>query len=213
MIVHYYGFEGTGVQVARLPRFVSSPFDVKIAPGTAWELQGPNGGGKTTFLKTLLGLIPLFKGTFYSHGHPLDLEDPDHRRQLSYVGHGEGLSPSRFVEAELKQGIRLAQASFCPKTFQEKVDLFHLRPLLKTPCAYLSKGQRQRVILCRVALSNRACWLLDEPLHPLDPNGKAAFERALAQHLAQGGSAILSTPHTSQTMLSLTPLSLYPNRH
>lgn len=200
-----YAFSGVGIQVAWPPRFTSAPLDIEMTPGTAWTLQAPNGGGKTTFLKTLLGLIPPFKGQFYQGKNPLDLEDPSHRRQLAYLGHGDSVPPESLVDHCLRQGIAMAQANPSDSLFQEMEALFQLTPLLKVPCGYLSRGQRQRVMLCRVALSGRSCWLLDEPLHHLDSQGKEAFQRALDQHLSQGGSAILTSPHGQISRLKLVP--------
>jgi heme exporter protein A len=57
----------------------------------------------------------------------------------------------------------------------------------------LSAGQRRRVALARVVLSQAPLWLLDEPLNALDAPAQAAFRTALQQHLAAGGLAVAAT--------------------
>ena len=64
----------------------------------------------------------------------------------------------------------------------------------------LSAGQRKRAALARLAASNRALWLLDEPFANLDAPGMALVERLLSRHLAGGGSAML----TSHGVLPIT---------
>jgi heme exporter protein A len=72
------------------------------------------------------------------------------------------------------------------------------------PARHLSLGQRRRMGLARVALSQRALWLLDEPGTGLDDAGVRWLESLLADHLGQGGSAVL----TSHQTLRLPPSAL-----
>jgi heme exporter protein A len=70
---------------------------------------------------------------------------------------------------------------------------FDLANLAARPVRSLSAGQRRRVALARVMLSQAPLWLLDEPLNALDAPAQAAFRLALQNHLAAGGLAIAST--------------------
>jgi heme exporter protein A len=61
------------------------------------------------------------------------------------------------------------------------------------PVQYLSAGQKKRLALARLKLSNRSVWLLDEPFAALDAAGKKLVEQMLAEHCATGGIAIIAT--------------------
>jgi heme exporter protein A len=58
---------------------------------------------------------------------------------------------------------------------------------------HLSQGQRRRLVLSRVQLSERPVWLLDEPLADLDANGEQALAQCLSLHAGQGGLAVVTT--------------------
>ncbi len=189
-----YAFEGESVQLAHLPRFVSKIFNFKVEPGKILAVQASNGGGKSTFLKTLVGRLPPLGGHFWSGATALSLESPWHRRQLAFVGHKSALRLQESVKQQLEEGIVLYQASPSAAALAKALEQFDLAPLLQLPCGVLSQGQRQRLMLCRVHLSGRPCWLLDEPLHHLDAQGISAFQNSLKSHLEQGGSAVLTSP-------------------
>ena len=61
------------------------------------------------------------------------------------------------------------------------------------PCRYLSAGQRRRLALARLLLSQRPLWLLDEPFAALDSAGKALIARLIAMHCGQGGIVLAAT--------------------
>lgn len=61
------------------------------------------------------------------------------------------------------------------------------------PCYQLSAGQQRRVALARLYGSSARLWILDEPFTAVDKAGVAALEMRLTEHLAQGGSVILTT--------------------
>ena len=61
------------------------------------------------------------------------------------------------------------------------------------PCRYLSAGQRRRLALARLLLSQRPLWLLDEPFAALDVHGKGLVARLIALHCGQGGIVLAAT--------------------
>ncbi|MGL5720202.1 MAG: ABC transporter ATP-binding protein [Alphaproteobacteria bacterium] len=189
-----YAFEGKNVQLARLPRFVSKIFNFKIEPGEILAVQASNGGGKSTFLKTLMGGLRPLGGHFLAGATALSLESPWHRRQLAFVGHKSALRLQESVQQQVEEGVALYQSSPSAALFAKAFEQFDLASLLQLPCGVLSQGQRQRLMLCRIHLSGRPCWLLDEPLHHLDAQGIAVFRNSLKSHLEQGGSAVLTSP-------------------
>ena len=61
------------------------------------------------------------------------------------------------------------------------------------PCRYLSAGQKRRLALARLLVSNRPLWLLDEPFAALDTSGQALVAQLMALHCGQGGIVIAAT--------------------
>ena len=73
------------------------------------------------------------------------------------------------------------------------MEAFGLVPLANLPGQYLSAGQKRRLGLARLRLSNRPLWLLDEPLAALDSAGKALLAGTVTAHCAGGGIVLAAT--------------------
>jgi hypothetical protein len=76
---------------------------------------------------------------------------------------------------------------------------FGLEDLLDVPVRYLSTGQRKRAALARVAASQAAIWLLDEPLNGLDTQWAAVAQERIAAHLAGGGAVVIACTSRSRS--------------
>ena len=73
------------------------------------------------------------------------------------------------------------------------LERFDLRSLSHRPVQALSRGQKQRLALCQVSVSEAVLWLLDEPLTALDARGITVVLDQFSEHVKQGGSVVLST--------------------
>ena len=86
-----------------------------------------------------------------------------------------------------------------------------LQILRDRPAQTLSAGQRRRLGLARLVLSDRPIWLLDEPTVSLDAASVALFRNILARHLERGGSALLAT-HIDLGLVDVDTLDLISYR-
>ena len=68
-----------------------------------------------------------------------------------------------------------------------------LNHIADVPCQYLSSGQRKRLAIARLRLTDRPLWLLDEPFASLDTSGKFLVRNLIAAHCAAGGIAVVAT--------------------
>jgi heme exporter protein A len=84
---------------------------------------------------------------------------------------------------------------------------FGLEDLLDVPVRYLSTGQRKRAALARVAASQAAIWLLDEPLNGLDTQWAAVAQERIAAHLAGGGAVVIAS-HQPLALAGVRQLAL-----
>ncbi|MFZ5493336.1 MAG: cytochrome c biogenesis heme-transporting ATPase CcmA [Pseudomonadota bacterium] len=157
--------------------------------GEALRVAGPNGAGKTTLLRILCGLTEPARGAVCWDGTPIaDLGD-DYRARLGFLGHQEG----HFGDLTAHENLALAGA---PVTAADITAVLHrvgLSALARQPARQLSQGQRRRLGLGRLLLRPSTLWVLDEPLTGLDRAGVELVSHLLAEHLADGGLAVLTT--------------------
>lgn len=134
-------------------------------------LMGRNGVGKTTLLKTLMGLIPVEAGRILFFGEDITRTAPDQRarRGLGYVPQGRGIFPHLTVRENLLLGLESRPGRLRPAEIQaqleEQLQLFPmLRRVLHRPGGTLSGGQQQQLAIARALMGRPRCLLLDELL-------------------------------------------------
>jgi heme exporter protein A len=156
-------------------------------------LTGRNGSGKTTLLRALALLVRPDAGTIRWQGADIRAEPETWRGRLAWLGHLDGLKGDLSVRENLLAAERLRGAPPAEDRLDSALAVFDLASLATRPVRSLSAGQRRRVALARVVLSQAPLWLLDEPLNALDALAQTAFRLALETHLAAGGLAIAAT--------------------
>ncbi len=176
-----------------------------LAPGTALLLRGPNGSGKSTLLRALLGLTSTDSGRLRYGDTAFEPRSGRLRSHAIYLGHASGMKPELPANRALAFAAELDGSPHDADALAEVMAGHGLARRATLACRQLSQGQRQRLALGRLALgrlppggpaagagSGRPLWLLDEPQTALDTDGLTLFDRLLAGHLADGGSAIIA---------------------
>ncbi len=165
-----------------------------LAPGEALVLRGPNGAGKTTLLRTLAGLQPPLEGRIEA---PAD--------SVVYAGHADGIKPALSVAENLSFWAQV----FGGKEISHALTAYELTPLRDRPAGFLSAGQKRRLGLARLMVTDRPIWVLDEPTVSLDARAVEMFAAVIRAHLAGGGIAVLATHIdlglTEAAVLDVTP--------
>ena len=135
-------------------------------------MVGPNGGGKTTLLRLILGLLKPARGTVRVFGRP----PAEVRRRIGYMPQHAQLDPQFPVRAlDVVLMGRLSARRFGPMPGVDKararaaLDEVGLTAYAKRPFAALSGGQRQRVLIARALACAPELLLMDEPTANLDP--------------------------------------------
>lgn len=182
-------FHGHQLTCQRGARVVFRDLDFALDPGGALILRGPNGAGKSTLLRLMAGLLAPSGGTLSWGGKPID---PDgHRTRLRYVGHLDGLKPALTPREDLAFWARFEGGE--PRSADRALERFDLGALARSPIRFLSAGQRRRVALARLLLSERALWLLDEPTLALDETASTILSTIIATHRSRRGMVVIAT--------------------
>ncbi len=148
-------------------------------------LIGPNGGGKTTLLKVLLGLLPITKGTVRIFGHPVK----EGRKYIGYVPQAVNFDREFPINVwEVARMGRLGQRGLFHRYTAEDNEIVadalrkvHLWELRDAPIAELSGGQRQRVYIARALATRPKILLLDEPTASVDPQTRTTIYELLRE--------------------------------
>ena len=167
-----------GVTCARGGRRLFEGLSLALAPGEAAVVTGPNGAGKSSLLRLTAGLLRPAEGRVEAVSAAL-------------LAEAAALDSETSVRANLRFWGRLDGVT--PAAVETALDAMALRPLADAPVRLLSTGQRRRAALARVLASGRRLWLLDEPANGLDTDSVALLERAIVEHRAGGGAAVVAT--------------------
>ncbi len=155
----------------------------RVKPGELLGVIGPNGGGKTTLLRSLLGLVPGTRGQVLLHGQRVTAR----RQRLAYVPQQAQVDwdyPLTVAElvamgaAPRAAWWRRADAAL-PARLAQALVAVDLTALAATPVSRLSGGQRQRAMLARALMADAALVLLDEPFAGVDLASQALIWRVL----------------------------------
>src|SRR5579871_3504495 len=165
------------------------------ASGQVMTLEGPNGAGKSSALRIIAGLLPQAAGEVrlqMTAGYAIT--DSDERARLvGWMGHTDGVKAQLTVTENARYFADLYGARI---DLAGVLDHVGLKRLGAIPAQYLSAGQRRRLGLARLILSNRPLWLLDEPLSSLDAAGRRVAAELIGEHCDDGGIAIVATHET-----------------
>lgn len=193
-------FEGVGVRLGGRPIVHGATFEIRPAERTAF--LGPNGGGKTTLMRVLLGLLEPDEGrvVFLEDGREIA------RPRVGYLSQRSTLDANAPVSGEDLVALTLAPApgfsGLGGARAEARVALS--RAGLATdkqslPVGRLSGGQRQRVLLARALAGSPPVLVLDEPDTALDAEGLATLRRLVAEEVAAGRTVVYVT-HDSDAM-------------
>ena len=168
----YLTAKGIGVRFST--RTIIESIDFSVKKGEFWSILGPNGSGKTTFLKTIGGWLPYFKGEVFLQGEPLKtMERKKVARKIGMVSVEEG-NNSFTVEETVFMGRFSHLGRFASvqaediekvKNAMQQVGVYDKRSRLMNQ---LSQGERQKVWVARALAQDVDLLLMDEPTSHLD---------------------------------------------
>ena len=179
---------------------------LSLKNGQSISLIGPNGSGKTTFIKSLLGLVVADKGTIVFDGTNI-VGNSDYRSKIGYMPQ-IGRFPENIRIEQLFDMIRDIRKSHGLKEDHELIETYGLDKMKDKTMRTLSGGTRQKVSACLAFLFNPPVIILDEPTAGLDPlSAEQLKEKILAEK--NKGKLILITSHILSDLDEITSEVIY----
>jgi len=179
---------------AELDAFHLGPVDLTIRSGQAVAVLGSSGAGKTTFLRTLAGFLPLRRGRLLRDG--VDISDwlPE-ERSLGYVPQGLGLFPQRTVFGNVRYPMELRGRLDANARTDDLLARFRLTALKHRRPARLSGGEQQRVALARALAAEPELIVWDEPWQALDVEARRELGFVLSDLREDEGIPVVVVTH------------------
>ena len=163
----------------------------QVEPGSVTGFLGPNGSGKTTTLRMLLGLVTPTAGYTTINGQPFNrLGNP--ARVVGGVLEAQGFHPARTARDHLR--VYAAAMGVADRRADEVLNLVGLGVAGDRAAGGFSLGMKQRLALATALLGDPQVLVLDEPANGLDPEG-IAWLRTFLKAFAQSGRTVLISSH------------------
>lgn len=181
--------QAKAVAAFRGERLIFRDLNFNVPAGGALVVTGANGVGKSTLLRLLAGLVRPAAGTVLWDGEDALADLPLHARRVAYVGHLDAIKPGLSVAENLHFA-----AGAGGRAISEALGAMGLAGLAELPARMLSAGQKRRLALARLVLTEAPLWLLDEPTSGLDAGAIGRLGDLLAGHL-RGGRIVVAATH------------------
>jgi zinc transport system ATP-binding protein len=205
------------LSVVRSGKVIIRDVCLTINEGEFVAIVGPNGGGKSTFLLAILGLLKTRSGTIEIYGHP-PMSRKLHRK-IGWVSQAASHLP-KDVKITVRELVKLGTlhsgnmfdfdeifgipVPILNTGRNEKVNqairMTGLEAVQNTPVARLSGGQRQRAVIARALATESDFILLDEPLVGIDPESRNSLLKLLDRLCHEQGKTILMVSHDLTAM-------------
>ncbi|WP_370873035.1 metal ABC transporter ATP-binding protein [Arthrobacter bambusae] len=202
---------GAGLQFGQ--RALWKDLDVDIQAGEFFAVLGPNGSGKTSFLKVLLGLQQLHSGTATVAGHPVERGS----RKIGYIPQQKSFAPDTPLRARdlvalgidgHRWGLRI-KANAVNERVDTLLDLVGASDYARVPVGQLSGGEQQRLRVAQALATEPELLLCDEPLLSLDLNHQQAVSSLINQQCHERNSAVVFVTHEINPVIDYVDRVLY----
>jgi ABC-2 type transport system ATP-binding protein len=173
---------------------------IEVRAGEIYGLLGSNGAGKTSTIKSIVGLVRPAAGRIRVFGRDAVEESLRVKEQVGYVPETsllyDALTPREFLE--FVASVRRLDPGVAGERTRNYVRAFRMESEFEDPILTLSNGTRQKVLLVAALLHQPPLLVLDEPLNSLDPRSVRIMKEVLARYVAGGDRGILFSTHTME---------------
>lgn len=189
-----------GLSVRYGARTVLSRVSLSVEPGEIVTIVGPNGSGKTSLLRAIIGAVKPFQGQV-KRGKNVKI---GYVPQKLHIDETLPITVSRFLK--LPGGVTVSE-------IERALAQAAVPDLAKAQLSALSGGQFQRVLLARALIGQPDILLLDEATQGLDQRGSASFYQQIEQVRQDTGCAVLMISHELHVVMSASDRVICLNGH
>jgi len=171
---------------------------LQVNKGEIYGFLGPNGSGKTTFIRMLCGLLRPDSGSGVCLGFNLTREQDKIKPRIGYMAQRFSLYEDLSVKENLYFIGRIYKIQNIRSAVEEMVERMELAPFYKQLAGTLSGGWKQRLALAACLLHKPHLLLLDEPTAGVDPKARRDFWDKIYSLAAEGVTALISTHYMDE---------------
>ena len=182
-----------GLSCTRGERRLFSGVDFSVNPGEWVYVRGPNGVGKTSLLRILVGLAHPEAGQVFWGDEPIAACRPVYHQHLLDQGHYACIKDDLTAIENLRLAAGLDGVTLDEERAMRTLGRFGLRGREELPVRSLSAGQKRRVGMARLLSRKATLWVLDEPFTALDTVAVDMLAGVMAEHVAAGGMVVLTS--------------------
>src|SRR6266446_3789224 len=172
--------------------------NLTVRAGEIYGFLGPNGSGKTTFLRMLCGLLRADEGSGQVLGHDVIAESEAIKREVGYMTQRFSFWEDLSIEENLDFVARMYGVKKRRQTVRQSVEELGLAERKKQLAGQLSGGWKQRLALAACLIHRPKLLLLDEPTAGVDPKARRDFWEEIHQLAAQGLTFLITTHYMDE---------------
>ncbi len=189
-----YAIDVTGVTKRFGAKTVVNAIDLQVRRGEIYGFLGPNGSGKTTFIRMLCGLLTPDAGSGTCLGYDLRAQQADIKRHVGYMTQRFSYYEDLSIRENLDFIARIYAVPDRAAAVQQSLERLGLQNRSHQLAGQLSGGWKQRLALAACLIHSPQLLLLDEPTAGVDPKARREFWDEI-HRLAADGLTVLITTH------------------
>ncbi len=169
--------------------------NLEVCAGDIFGFLGHNGAGKSTIIKSIVGIQPITSGAISVCGYDVDKQSVMAKRCIGFVPDHYALYEKLTGREYLNYIADLYQVSKADRDDSIKyfVNLFHLEGAIDNQIKTYSHGMKQKVTIMSALVHNPKLWILDEPLTGLDPDSIMQVKKCMRDHADKGNIVFFSS--------------------
>ena len=176
-------------------RLLFEQFSLRLHAGEIVQLGGANGAGKTSLMRSLVGLLFPQQATYSWQGHEVQSAHV-YSDEVLYLGHKPAVRFQLTPLENLRWYANLQSTQVNSSTDEDLISALCALGLSgheDEPCSQLSAGQKRRVGLARMAISRAKLWVLDEPFTAVDVHRVKILSQWIEKFAREGGTVLFTT--------------------
>ncbi len=183
-------------------KYSAKDITFSVAEGEVVGLVGSNGAGKSTIIKSIIGVLPFQEGEIKVNGFDINTQSEEAKRLIGYVpdDHSvyEKLTGREYINyIGSLYGATKEQKEYATNELAKQFDISYA---LDTQIANYSHGMKQKICILGALVHQPSLWVLDEPMVGLDPQTMALLVKFIRNYAEDNHHAVLFSSHSLETV-------------